>query len=378
MSLRIGLFYPNTPTIHAISPLIVERNMDVLDMQTHVAVAQAAEDIGLDYLFMADAWGPYGPRATEVGVQDPILMTPILAATLIPVTNRIRLITTIHSSWFNPLAVARMGSALDCLSNGRWGVNIVSGAGFAPHLANRLTPDLGHDERYERAAEFVEVMTQLWSQGEVNFTGRHFAMDGAMVGPRTVQQPRPLIVSAGASDAGRQFAGRHADYIFMPGRTPLEECNKRTEDIRRIAGQTGRPADAIKLQMHASVLVRETHAEALAASEELADSVDMDAVVEYLNSVRGNISTYDDIYTAMGELEIRQIGSVSGARKIHGGPEEVTDEIEHLIKEFGCDGIAITLPVWRPEEIRRFGELVLPRLGDRGLWTHPKTRGWSW
>jgi dimethylsulfone monooxygenase len=378
MSLRIGLFYPNTPTIHAISPGIVEANMDVLDMQTHVAVAQAAEDIGLDYLFMADAWGAYGPRATEVGVQDPILMAPILAAALIPVTKRIRLITTIHSSWFNPLAAARMGSALDCLSNGRWGVNIVSGAGFAPHLANRLTPDLDHDERYERAAEFVEVMTQLWSQGEVNFAGRHFAIEGGMVGPRTVQQPRPLIVSAGASDAGRQFAGRHADYIFMPGRTPLEECNKRTADIRRIAQEAGRPADAVKLQMHASILVRETHEEALAASEELADGVDLDAVVEYLNGVRSNISTYDDIYASLGELQMRQIGSVSGARRIHGGPDQVVAEIEHLANEFGCDGIAITLPVWRPEEIRRFGELVLPRLEDRGLWTPPETRGWSW
>ncbi|WP_373084809.1 LLM class flavin-dependent oxidoreductase [Sneathiella sp.] len=378
MSVRIGLFYPNTPTMHAISHEVAERNLNAMEIQTHVDVAQAAEEIGLDYLFMADAWGSYGPKATEANVQDPILLAPILAAALIPVTKKIRLITTIHTSWFDPLAVARIGSALDCLSNGRWGVNIVSGTGFGGHLANRLAPEFDHDARYERAAEFVEVVTQLWSQGEVNFTGNYFAIEGAIVGPQTVQQPRPLIVSAGASDAGREFAGQHADYIFMPGRTPQEECAKRTADINRIARDAGRPEGAVKLQMHASVLVRETNEEAIADSKALADAVDLDVVAEYLNSVRGAISTYDDIYASLGELQMRQIGSVSGSRKIHGGPDEVADQIEHLVKAFGCDGIAITLPVWRPEEIRRFGELVLPRLESRGLWQHPKTRNWSW
>jgi alkanesulfonate monooxygenase SsuD/methylene tetrahydromethanopterin reductase-like flavin-dependent oxidoreductase (luciferase family) len=94
--------------------------------------------------------------------------------------------------------------------------------------------------------------------------------------------------------------------------------------------------------------------------------------------VRANISTYDDIYNSLGELQMRQIGSVSGARKIHGGPEQVADGIEKLIKEFGCAGVAVTLPVWQPDEIRRFGQLVLPVLERRGLWSHPRTRNFGW
>ena len=97
-----------------------------------------------------------------------------------------------------------------------------------------------------------------------------------------------------------------------------------------------------------------------------------------MNAVRGNISTYDDIYSSLGELQMRAIGTVSGARKIHGGPTEVADGIAQLVEEFGCDGVAISLPVWQPQEIERFGRLVLPILQDRGLWSPPSTRDFGW
>ncbi|MEO8557764.1 MAG: LLM class flavin-dependent oxidoreductase [Rhodospirillales bacterium] len=376
MSLRLGLFYPNARTIHAISGPVAARNPDILDMATHVAVAQAAEEIGLDYLFLADAWGYYGENTNRIELQNPMLIAPILAAALIPATKRIRLITTIHTAWFNPVQFIRVGGALDALSAGRWGMNMVSGSGFADQLSGIASLD--HDARYEMAAEFMEVVTQFWSTGQIDVQGKYFQIKGTLVGPRTVQQPRPLVVSAGASDAGRRFAGRYADYIFMPGRTPLQECQERVADIRRNAAAAGRPADAIKMQMHASIAVRETDAEAKAYSEWIAANVDLPGVADYLNAVRANISTYDDIYNSLGELQMRQVGSVSGARKIHGGPEQVADGIEKLATEFGCAGVAVTLPVWTPKEIRLFGRLVLPVLERRGLWTHPSTRGFTW
>ncbi|MDF3072476.1 MAG: hypothetical protein K0S54_143 [Alphaproteobacteria bacterium] len=377
MSVRLGLFYPNARAIHTISGQVAARNPDVLDIKSHVAVAQACERIGLDYLFVADAWGAYGPLMSSFGLQDPMLLPPILAASLIAVTEKIRLITTLHTSWFDPLQYVRIGGTLDQLSGGRWGMNMVSGAGFATSITGGPV-DLSHDGRYDRAREFVEVMTQAWSTGKVDFDGEHFRIHGAIVGPGTVQQPRPFLVSAGASDAGRDFAGHYADCIFMPGRTPKEELKTRVADIRRIATAAGRPADAIKVQMHASVALRDTAAEAKEYSEWIAQSIDLPAVAEYLNAVRANISTYDDIYSSLGELQMRAIGMVSGARKIHGGPSEVADGIAQLVNEFGCDGVAISLPIWQPEEIERFGRKVLPILEERGLWSHPKTRDFGW
>lgn len=377
MSVRLGLFYPNARAIHTISARVAARNPNVLDMKTHIAVAQACEKIGLDYLFLADAWGAYGPQTSSFGLQDPMLLPPILAAALIPVTEKIRLITTVHTSWFDPLQYVRIGGTLDQLSGGRWGMNIVSGSGFAEKVEGGPAP-LSHDARYERAREFVEVVTQAWSTGRVDIAGEHFSIRGAIVGPSTLQQPRPFLVSAGASGAGREFAGHYADCIFMPGRTPKEELEARVTEIRRVATQAGRPPGAIKVQMHASIALRDTRAEAAGYSEWIKQSIDLTGVSEYLNAVRGNISTYDDIYRSLGELQMREIGSVSGARKIHGDALQVADGISELITEFGCDGVAISLPVWEPEEIDRFGRLVLPILEDRGLWSHPRTRNFDW
>jgi len=378
MSLRLGLFYPNARSIHVMSPEIIARNPDLLDFETHRQVARAAEEIGLDYLFLAEAWGPYGPKSRAAGVQDPIILAPMLAMHLLASTTRIRCITTLHTAWFHPLVIARIGAGLDAMSRGRWGVNLVSGSGFAEGLAPDLFDGLDHDERYEHAAETVEILTQAWSGDTIDFAGRHFRVNGQLVGPRPVQQPRPLIVSAGASDAGREFAGRYADYIFMPGRTPLDEVVRRVDDIRRIGRDHGRMDDAIRLQMHASLVVRETAAEAEALSAHIADTVDLGITAEYLNGVRGNISTYDEVYRSLGELQLRQVGSVAGSRRVHGSADQVADHIEMLHRSFGCGGIALTLPVWDPEEIFRFGELVLPRLEAKGIWTPPASRGWGW
>jgi FMNH2-dependent dimethyl sulfone monooxygenase len=69
---------------------------------------------------------------------------------------------------------------------------------------------------------------------------------------------------------------------------------------------------------------------------------------------------------------------VAGSRKIHGDADEVADHIEMLHHKFGCDGIAVTFPVWNPEEVKNFGELVMPRLEAKGIWTAPETRGYGW
>lgn len=377
MSIRLGLFYPNARSIHALSGAIAARNFDITDLDNHVAVAQAAERVGFDYLFMMDSWGAFGPESTAARVMNPMLLSPILAATLFSSTKRIRFITTIHTSWFHPLQLARMGGALDTLSGGRWGINVVSGDGFC-RLKGTPLDDLDHDARYVRAEETIDIVTQFWSKGRIDFDGKLFSIHGDFVGPGTRQQPRPLVVGAGASDSGIRFSGKYADFVFMPGRTPLDECRKRMTAIRETAVRNGRAPDAVRMQMHASVLLRESDAEARQASQELEDGIDLGIVAEYLNNVRTSISTYDDIYAALGELQMRKIGSVSGARKMHGGPEQVADDIEVLVKDFGCNGIAVTLPVWSPEEIQRFGALLLPILEARGLWQHPKTRNWSW
>lgn len=72
-SLRLGLFYPNTPSIHVTSRVVADTNPDALSLATHKRIAAASEEIGLDYVFIADRWAPYGPESTTAHHQDPML-----------------------------------------------------------------------------------------------------------------------------------------------------------------------------------------------------------------------------------------------------------------------------------------------------------------
>lgn len=378
--MRIGLFYPNAPSIHVMSRSIVEQNPDFLSLDVHRQIGRTCEELGLDYLFLADGWAGYGgggDKQESSYLSDGMLIAPILASALMGVTGRIGLITTIHTSWFHPLQIVRFGAALAQLSKGRWGINVVSGSGFTDKLLGQAAMQLDHDARYARAAECMEVAFAAWRAGRIDFHGEYFDIDGYAPAPGIPEEYWPLIVSAGASDAGRAFAGKFADFIFMPGRTPKALLDDRVGDIRRIAETHGRKASDIKLQMHASIIVRETQAEADAAIQQVRDSVDMDAALGYLKSVRSNVSTYDDIYREMGELQVREIGMVSGARTIHGDVTEAVRQFEALA-EMGCDGVAMTFPIWSPKEIRRFGELVLPELEKRGIWEPAWKRRGRW
>lgn len=379
MSIRIGLFYPNFYGDHALSSAVARANMKLESFATHRAVAEASEAAQLDYVFMADGYGPYGPKSHDAWIRDPLLMAPLLAMTVLGATKHLRCITTLHTSWHHPLTMARMGATLDSMSDGRWGVNIVTGAGsFGPPLDPHAIGHLDHDQRYDQAAEAMEILKQAWAGGPVDFEGQYFTVRGQLVHPTPVQKPRPLVVSAGASPAGRAFAGRFADYTFLPGRTSKEELMARVDDMRRVAVDSGRQASDVRVQLHASVCIRETEEEAKRYSDWVASNVDLDLVVEYLNAVRGQITTYDDIYSQMGELQMREIGLVSGSLKLHGSADAVADQIEMLHREYQADGVVITLPIWSPDEIRLLGDLLMPRLAERGIWEPPSAHDFSW
>lgn len=373
-SLRVGLFHPNA-NVHFGSPLSVTRNPDLCDPATHTSLATACEAAGFDYLFMADSWQAYGEEAGRIGWRDPYLFSPILAGVMAAATRRIGIITAIHSSLFHPVQIARMGGTLDALSKGRWGLNVVTSTSSAAGLIDNDFARLDHDARYEAAHEAMDVLRALWTGLPIDHVGRYFQVKGQVVGPHAVQQPMPLVVSAGASPAGRRFAARHADYIFMPGRTPRETVLAAMEDIGAQAAEHDRH---VRLQVHVSMLVRETDAEAERVSAELKASVHLPAVAEYIRFISNLSTTYDDIYKQYSENDLRQVGLVSGGMQAHGGPDKVAAILIDLYRDRGVRGVALTFPLWHPSEIDLFGRLVLPRLAEAGIWVHPAERDWCW
>ena len=376
---RLGLMYPTTPGLHLLSPLAAERNPDVLAAASHISVIQAAERAGLDYVFAADAWGGRGPASKQLGLSDPMLFAPVLAGILIGASEHIKIITTMHQAMLHPLQIARMGANLDALSGGRWGMNAVSGAGYAPELMKSLAPVSDHDALYDAAAESMEIILQAWHNGgEVDFEGAHYQVKGRLVGPMPVQRPHPLIVSAGASPAGCEFAGKYASALFMPGRARAEMIDDRREKVRLAAERAGRELADARVMLHASILIGETQQEAETLSAELRASVDLRAVHEYLAGVTAQITTFEELFSSYGEDQLRDVGLTAGTRRIHGDPKHVADGIRALKEETSRDGISLSFPLWQPDQIRRFATSVVPLLQADGVWSPADTRGWSW
>lgn len=365
---KIGLFYPTSTSVHFLSPLGKERNPDVYAAATHVEMARAAETAGLDYMFMADSWGGRGPVSTEQGLSDPMLLAPTLAAVLIAASEHIKIVTTLHQAWWHPLHIARIGGNLDALSGGRWAMNAVSGAGFAPELLESVSPIHDHDQLYEAAAESMDIVLQAWhDDGNVDYDGKHYQAHGRLVGPMPVQEPHPVIVSAGASTAGCEFAGRYASIAFMPGRTTADVIADRRAKIQDAAVRAGREDTDVKILLHASVLIADTQADAESLSAELEASVDMRAVYEYLGTVT-RISTYDELFAKYTEDQLRDVGLTAGTTKIHGDAEHVARSIRELRESTGCDGLSLSFPLWGPDQVARFRRDVAPLLEDDGVW----------
>lgn len=377
-TMRIGLFYPHTHAPHIRSRRIKAYVPDVFDLDVHRRLAIACEEGGLDFCFTLDNWGVW--LGDDDQDRQQALLGPILAAALFATTRQIGFITTVHTSIFHPVHLARLGANLDTLSRGRWGMNLVTGSGGAEGLFESLDAHADHDARYAMAEEALAIMQCLWRGEACDFTGQYYHVRGALIGPTVVQQPYPAVVTAGASPAGLRFTARHADWHFMPGRMSQEDALARLQRLRQLCETVGRPIESIRIMRHVSMLVRDTEAEVQRLTDWLVSLVDLDLARKYVEDIGRRITTYRDVYQqyARDDETVRRIGLSSGALVMHGTPMQVAEQIKALHETQACGGIALTFPLWHAEEITRFTQGVLPILERMGLWVSPHRRGWSW
>ncbi|MEQ8438036.1 MAG: LLM class flavin-dependent oxidoreductase [Ilumatobacter fluminis] len=373
--LRIGLFYPSTPALHVCSRVIADQRPDVTDPQTHREMAGTCEEIGLDFLFVADRWTPYGPASTASRFQDPILHAPTLGMFLGAVTQHCGIVTTVHTTYHHPAHIARMGATLDRLTGGRWAMNVVTGIPGSDEFALFGLEDSEHDDRYARATRFLEIVRKLWVGEDISYQGPDFVARGQMVGPSPIQA-RPLIVNAGSSAAGQEFIAREADWVFLL--SSQEQVAAKLANIERLAQAHDREPGAVRALLVGSVIVRDSDAEAEAAGQRVRDSIDIEAAREYLMAVMG-MESYQSFFAGDDELTaLTYQGSGGSGPRLYGSAATVAEQIIAMHRDFACRGIALSFPLWEPSEIRRFGVEVLPILQRAGVWEHPKDRGWSW
>ncbi|WP_158746142.1 pyrimidine utilization protein A [Acidisphaera sp. L21] len=236
-------------------------------------VVQTAERHGLDFvLSMIKLRGFGGP--TEFW--DHNLDSLTLMAGLAAVTSRIRLFATVPTLAVPPAIAARMAVTIDSISQGRFGLNVITGWQRPEYSQMGIWPgDHYFGRRYDYASEYVRVMRELWETGVSDFRGEFFQMEDCRLSPRP-SVPMKLIC-AGQSAAGMAFTAEWADYNFCLGigfNTPTA-CAPTIARMQEAAAKTGRAISCFVLLM---VITGETDAEAHAKWEHYRGGADLEAV----------------------------------------------------------------------------------------------------
>ncbi|MEV0354613.1 LLM class flavin-dependent oxidoreductase [Nocardia sp. NPDC050697] len=391
----------------------------VLDVAHFQELGRIAERGRLDSVFFADGL-TVGPRIERniQAVFEPITLLSAIAA----VTERIGLIATASTGYNEPYNLARKFTSLDHISHGRAGWNIVTSAG-ADEAANfGLDGTPQHAGRYERAAEFVDVALRLWDSWEssalvldaesgvfadpakvhtIDYEGPRFRVRGPLNSPRS-PQGRPLLVQAGSSESGKEFAARYAEAVFTAQRT-LPEGQAFYRDLKSRLVKYGRSADELKVLPGLVPYIAGTEAEARALEREFTELISPDYALGQLSRLlgvdltahaldaplpplpevtefEGNKSRYvlvkelaENERLTVREL-IGKLGGGRGHRSFAGTPEQIADELQSWFENGAADGFNI-MPPYLPGGLEDFVEQVVPILQRRGLFRTEYTAG---
>jgi FMNH2-dependent dimethyl sulfone monooxygenase len=320
-----------------------------------------AEQLGFDLVFGLAQWHSKGGFGGKIRFRehevDPIIQNAALAA----VTKSIFLVNTVHVlySW-HPLHLAKFGAAIDHISGGRYGINVVTGFRAVERKIFGID-QMEHDQRYAMADEFTTIMKRLWSENEnLVFQGKYWNLDGAFVAPKPGLR-RPLLVSAASSGAGLEFAAKHSDLIFITspsGADVGKACEtlppliQRVRDLSRSLGRT------VKTVVNPHVICRPTEKEAWDAYNAILDGEDPVASENFAQS----FATGD---TSGWRSHSRANWVVGGNIHVVGTPEQVVDWFVKL-NNIGCDGVQVNFFDFLPD-LEFFGANVLPLMKQAGL-----------
>ena len=346
-------------------------------------------------------------RSATVTSFDPLTLLPALAT----VTEHLGLIATASTTYNEPYHVARKFASLDHISEGRAGWNVVTSANPREAMNFGLEEHVEHGERYERAREFFDVVTGLWdSWADDAFirdveTGTYFDPEKMHVldhkgphlsvrGPLNVARPVqgwPVIVQAGASDAGRQLAAETAEVVFSSANT-LEDGQRYYADVKGRMQACGRSPDHLKILPGAFVVIGDTLAEAQAKKAKLDSLVHPDSGIATLSVLLGHDVSGFDLDGPLPDLPdsnasksgqqklvdmaqrkhmtIRQMAQYVGGSfsvlEFIGTPVTIADQMEEWLMTEGCDGFNAMFP-YLPGGLDDFVALVVPELQRRGL-----------
>jgi FMN-dependent oxidoreductase (nitrilotriacetate monooxygenase family) len=388
-----------------------------LDAEYYRELARVLERGLFDFAFFADILAV--PRAyadsiegqLRYGALGSLRLSPLpVLGVMAEATDHLGLAATISTTYAQPFAVARDLATLDHLSRGRVAWNVVTSFQRS-EAANFGSPELlEKSARYRRAEEFLEVAAKLWDSWpaesltfdkesgdfadhtqveDVDHAGEWFSVQGPLNVPRP-PQGYPVILQAGASSSGKDFAARWADAIFC-SHASLESAQEFYAEMRDRARAHGRDPDQLKILPSVTPVVADTEEAAQRKASELADLVPdvaglsqlayhldtdlsklpLDEHLPELNdpSIDGHYREVVEITRREG-LTLRELGKQYGGRTeggLIGTATQIADRMEEWFTAGACDGFTVGA-VYQPGAFAEFVEAVVPELQRRGLY----------
>lgn len=389
--------------------------LEALDPARYEEIARALERGKFDGLFFVDFLmlfdsfaGGYQTNLREGGQQCMLEPTQLLA-TMARVTSRLGLAATMSTTFYTPFHIARAFSTLDHISKGRAGWNVVTSAMDREAKNNGLAKLLEKDQRYDQADEVLEACIKLWSSWEkdaivgdrqnnlyadptkvhpVNYEGQYIKTTGPLTTPRSPQD-RPVIMQAGSSPRGRQFAGRWAEIIFtlQNSKSHMQGFYKDIKD--RVVNGGRQPKECVILPA-VDVVIGDTESiavERAAAINSLAST--KLGIAELSNALGVDLAnvppdkTLEDMELSQGCRGILDV-MLQGARgvtvaeagkrwatnqmtpQLVGTPEMIADRLVDLFESECCDGFMLC-PSLSPGTYVQFVKTVVPELQRRGV-----------
>lgn len=287
------------------------------------------------------------------GIDAPSLEAWSLSASILAVTERLRVMTAVRPGFHLPAVLAKTVATLDQVAPGRVALNVVAAwwAEEARQFGGQFTT---HDERYVQAEEFVTVLNGLWEHTPFTFDGSHYALDGTIVEPKP--SSHPVIFAGGESEAGRESIAGFADAYVMHGGT-LDEVRANVTDMNaRSERLHGRPI--AEFGMPAYVIVRDTEAEARRELDRIT-TVDPDSP--------GYASFEEFQRNSKLSLELTRREYSVGTRGLRPDLVGTAEQVAERIHEYAEAGITLLLIQASPldEELERIAEQVFPLVPQR-------------
>jgi FMN-dependent oxidoreductase (nitrilotriacetate monooxygenase family) len=389
-----------------------DHSSDYTSLDYWVSLAKLLERGLFDGLFLADILGVYDVMdrspapALRASVQIPLIDPMALIPAMAHATTHLGFGVTGNLVYEPPFPFARRMATLDHLTNGRIGWNIVTGALDSAARAMGLREQLAHDDRYDLADEYMQVVYALWEGGwrddavvrdrdrgvytdparvrRVRHEGKQYRLDALPLWEPSPQRT-PVLYQAGGSSRGRVFAARHAECVFVYG-GDMQATAGLVADLRRRAAPR-----RIKVLPLATVVTGRTEAEARGRLDEYRHHASVEGVLAHASSSMGvdfGRFDMDEPIDASGTQAIQSnvdaLAAVLGAgwtkrmfidNAILGGrmppfvgtPSQVADVMQQWMIEADVDGFNLSRTVM-PECLETFIDLIVPELQDRGLY----------